>query len=280
MAIVKVITKNRGLSGESESKGSRRFAVHYQVVTDDLNDGPQTVGIALGLSPFDVYGYGNDVDPGARAKTIRIERSEDDPYHWDVEISYDSNVEQFPDDPLSRPTLIAYSFAQFQQVATKDVNGKAIVNSAAFYFDPPPEIDQSRLVITMTRNEPIFDPILAVAYQDSINEDYWFGFAPGLVKIQNLNGTPEQENGQYFYRVVYEFHVRWDGWKLSVLDQGFYYRDGSGSHVIKDADSQPIVEPALLDGSGGILSSPSPATAKYLNFDVYRSTTFGNLGLP
>src|SRR5690242_12791564 len=130
MAVVQVITKSRGTGGSGTSKGDRRFALHFQVITDDLADGPQVVLSALGLSPFSVYAFGNDFDPGARAKDISCTRNEDDPYHWDVEVEFDSQVEQYPENPLDRPTLVAYSFAQYQRPVWKDINGKGILNSA------------------------------------------------------------------------------------------------------------------------------------------------------
>lgn len=282
MAVVQVITKARGTSGSAMSKGERKYTLRFQVITNDLNDGPQTVGAALGITPFNLYSYGNDLDTGARAKEISIVRGDDDPYHWEVEIDFDSDVEQFPEDPLSRPTVVSYSFAQFQQPVWKDVNGQSIVNSAGFYFDPPVEVDQSRLIVTMTRNEPVFDPAVAVNYQDGVNSDPWYGFSAGTVKVQSITGTLEQENGEWFWRVVYEFHVRWDGWTLSVLDQGLYQKGGSGQNPkpCTDNSGNQLVEPALLDGAGNQLANPSPATAVYRNFTVYRSVAFASLALP
>jgi hypothetical protein len=37
--------------------------------------------------------------------------------------------------------------------------------------------------------------------------------------------------------------------------------------------------PALLDGSGGVLSNPSPSTAVFKTFNAYKTRTFSSLPL-
>lgn len=283
MSVVQIKTRARGTRARASSDGQRQYGLSFTVVTNDLNDGPQTVGAALGLEPFDEYSFGNDFDPLAHAKDIEIRRSTDSPYVWEVDVDFDTHVEDWDENPLNRPTVIDYHFVQFQRPCWQDVNLQGVVNSAGRYFDPPPEIDDSRLVITMTRNEPIFNTALAIAYQDAVNSDPWFGFTTGQVKVNNITGTFRKESGQSFYEVVYEFQVRYEGWQLSILDQGLYQK-GSGSKGTPCMDdqtpSQPVTEPVPLDGSGNQLSNPSFSNVVFKTFTVYRQLVFANLGLP
>lgn len=280
MSVVSVITKARGSSCQADSDGRRQYTIKLQVVTDDVSDGPQTVGDALGFEPFDEYGFGNDSDPEAHAKEIEITRSSDSPFIWDVTVNYDTTVEDWDENPLARPTVIDYSFVQFQRVAAQDINQKAIINSAGRYFDPPIEVDDSRLVITMTRNELVFPLANAIAYQDATNSDAWFGLAPGQAKVNNITGKFTKEGGYNFYECVYEFQVRWETWTLNVLDQGLYTKGSGKGEPCKDDDGNAVTEPVPLDGAGNQLSNPNFSNCVFLPFNVYRQLPFSALALP
>jgi len=282
MSVTQIIAKATERSGEADSDGRRAYHRRFLVVVNDPRDGPQTVMLSLGINPFDIYaGFDYDVDVGARIKRLEVKQRGDDPYYYDVLVEFDSKVEQFPLDPLARPTLIYYGFSRYGQVVWQDVFFAPIMNSAGEYYDPPPEVDRSRLQIKMVRNEAVFDPNVALAYQDAVNSDVWFGIAPGLVRV-NITGDPQQENGEYFYQVTYEFELRWDGWQLSILDQGRYAIPVSGGQPVRilDADGAEVTDPVPLDGQGGVLANYSPTNAVYRTHNVYRSVPFAPLALP
>lgn len=72
-----------------------------------------------------------------------------------------------------------------------------------------------------------------------------------------------------------------DGWALQPLDAGFRYRNGSGELVraYSEGDGTDTTQPAPLDGSGGLLTNPTPATAVFGDFDVYPAFDFNLLPL-
>src|SRR5438045_3054878 len=67
-------------------------------------------------------------------------------------------------------------------------------------------------------------------------------------------------------------------WALEILDQGRYragrkpiwQKDEAGNDVV----GMQVSDPVPLDGAGEPLVNPTPATAKYRTFDVYKEKTF------
>lgn len=279
MSVIQVITKARGSRGTATSKGETRYGYDLQVVTDDVADGAQTVGDALGFSVFDTYQFGNDSDFFSRLKQIDIQRSTDSPFVWDVAVDFDSEVEDWDENPLLRPTIIDYDFEPYERVATTDVvTNQPIVNAAGVPFDPPILIPDTRLVISFERNELVFPLAAAVAYQNATNSDPWFGLLPYQGKMV-ITGKFTKEGGYDFYAMRYECHVKWDTWVEMVLNAGMTNKDGSPC-TEKDGTTQ-VSEPVPLSTGGAQLAWPiNPASINYLPFNVLRQLPFAALDLP
>lgn len=185
------------------------------------------------------------------------------------------------------------------------INGKPIINSAHKRFDPPLEIDYSRLQITITRNHEVF-PTWALKYQDSVNKKQFLininGFKLKLpafsAKIQGISGNRKWQNEQKpFWRVDYTLDVDlYRGWRFDVLDRGKTQlkekvdaQTGVKTYVdelISDDKGQPIDEPVLLDGRGGVSHKTGAAgeasatndIGAYLRYAVYPERDFAPLG--
>lgn len=279
MSVVQVITKARGSAGQADSDGRFRYTINLQAITNDTADGPQTVAAGLGFAPFDQYGFGHDDDPECHAKSIDIRRSTDSPYIWDVTVEYDSEVQDWDENPLARPTVIDYSFSKYQEVYWQDVNNNPVVNAAGIYFDPPIERDQSRLLITMTRNELVFPLANALAYQDATNSDAWFGCAIGTCKMNNITGKFTKEAGISFYECVYEVEVRYEGWQHKILNQGL--TQAGGQPCTEEDGTTAVSEPVPLSATGAQLAWPvDPTLINFVTRTPYRSLPFAALALP
>src|SRR5262249_52438990 len=186
---------------------------------------------------------------------------------------YDSLAadQQFSDqNPLNRPPRISWGFTQFQIAAEQDANGKVYVNSAGERFDPPPMLDDTRLVCTIERNEPGYDPIIALAYKDAVNSDPFMGFDPGEAKMANMGATMEFESTVGFYwKVNYEIHFHDnslatvdDGWDQYVLDKGSYELDANNKpkRTLDQSTGLPIASGVLLNGSAKKILTPQTGT--------------------
>ncbi|WP_254509892.1 hypothetical protein [Anatilimnocola floriformis] len=281
MSIVSVREVGGGREGSVNEKGERRYTRVFQVITDSALDGPLLVRTAPGIpGRGNIYATATEFDPGAKVKTITPSQS-DNPKIWEVRVEYDSVTEDEPENPLERPPEVSWSAAPYSRVAWKDNDGKAIVNSAGHYFDPPLEVDDSRPVLSVTRNEAAFNPSLAIDYQDAVNSDGFLGFSPGQAKVAKIDASSATENDIFYWKVSYEFHFRREGWELSVLDQGRYEKIGGKPVPIPEFDvagneipGSQVTDPVPLNGAGARLNNPGPDTVQFLSFKVYKERPF------
>jgi hypothetical protein len=293
MSIVDVRETFAGREGGVNEKGERTYTRVFRVQTDSAYDGPLFVRLASGVPRIgDVYATSTELDTGATVRTVDPQQDDDNPRLWIITVAYDSAVdqEQRDENPLARPAEIAWDFQQYTRAVWKDADGKAILNSAGDYFDPPIEVDDSRPVLTITRNEAAFNPALAIDYQDAVNTDPFFGFAARQVKVAKISSQRAFENNVSYWRTSYEFHMRRDGWKVAVLDQGRRQKGQGGDaqgqtdpnkvYQILDGSGQPISDPVPLDGAGRRLASPGPTTAKFREFEIYKERPFAAFNLP
>ena len=179
-------------------------------------------------------------------------------------------------------------------------NGKPIINSAHKRFDPPLEIEYSRLQVNITRNHAEF-PVWALKYQDSVNKAEFNirinGFdmlVPAFAaKINGITGTRRWQNlRKPFWRVDYVLEIDlYRGWRFDILDRGktklikkVDKTTGAVSYVdelITDEKGHPIDEPVLLDGRGDVAhktgdkaTSAGNDIGAYLRYAAYPERNF------
>lgn len=174
-------------------------------------------------------------------------------------------------------------------------NGIPLTNSAYTPFDPPPEIEYSRLRIVITRLHSEY-PTSLLKFLDTVNytpvaidiNGFRGTLPPFTAKLQGISGSKEYNAGDPFWRINYE--IEYDplfSWRLNLLDQGFRkatelygesYDDNDNPidpedensqwlEVAKDMSGVPMTDPIKLDGFG------RPAEMKnysiYLTYAVY-----------
>lgn len=292
MAVVSVTEIWEGRSGnKSLEKFRREYQRVFRVYTDSNHDAAATI-ITHPSLPALGSGYitPNEADAGALCKKVEASQNAEDPLQWTVTATYDTDVpdpEEQEENPLNRPAQWKFSFSKYTKAVEKDLDDKAIVNSAGMPFLPPVEIDQSRPVINVTINKATFSYIYVLNLQDAVNMDAWNGFAPNTLKIAGIEVSSQYENNIAFWQLTYNIEVNWEGWNpMKVLDQGYYEKElvsgeeGSQSAVyrrelIRDDFGQPMSGPTLLNGSGEQL--PEGSDPVYLNFRVYRTVSFAGI---
>jgi hypothetical protein len=170
--------------------------------------------------------------------------------------------------------------------ATKSVNflhhignGIPLTNSAYVPFDPPPEIEYSRMKIVITRLHEEY-PTKMMKYIDTVNlkpvkidiNDFRATLEPFTAKLQGISGRKEYNAGDPYWRVNYE--IEYDPlftWRIHLLDQGYRnvnedlygksYDDQGNAIASRDENSQwlevakdmsglPVQDPIKLDGMG------------------------------
>lgn len=286
MAVLSVNKMRSGRAGSVDETDVRRYTELYIVRTDDRNDDVTVVGGHPDIPKlFAIYPF----DAAAGVVLISPKQHDDSPFVWEVTVEYSTEFEERNEDPLLRPAEIFWGTAKFTAIAERDIDGNAVTNSAMVYFDPPIEKDDSRPVLTIVRNQAQYSVGLAVEYQDAVNEDPFFGFSPGVVKMESITARTVTENKKRFWEVAYEFHMRREGWTVHVLDQGRQDINGrplrmviNGVLVREDVES---VDPVPLNGAGLSLAEiifPATVTRadhKFLPFELYKKKPFAPLGL-
>lgn len=213
-----------GRAGEHNSQFQRTYTQVWRLLTNDPLDGPQ---IAVNHSElpelYSEYSSGNDYDASALliSKQPREESSDGSFKTWVVTCEY-SNVPpvELTSNPISEPPKFSMSFDQFTQIARLDQNGEPITNTRGQAFTPAPEMDQSRPVYVVRRNELFVNLPFVIDMVDSVNISAWKGCAPRTVKCRSIvTGEIQERNGIKYYETTYEFHLfdqTWDQFILNV----------------------------------------------------------------
>jgi len=263
------------------SLGIRTYQRQFRLITDNKNDGPYAIGSHASLPRI---GSVHPEDASAWCRELTVEN--DAPFAgWVVTANYSSERE-LSETPTSDPAVITWDSEQFQRPLIQDNTGDAVVNSAGDFFDPPPMIDDSRRVVSVQKNLTAV-PTWILDYQDAVNSDQFtvdgVTIAIGTAKMQRVSvGQEDIRNGTTFRQVTFTMHLQRDGWTMDILDAGFRRIDPGDSTkriaISLDDGTEPTT-PALLDGSGGLLSNPTPANAVFKTFSVYKTRAFSSLPL-
>lgn len=264
----------------TNSRGVRTYTRVFRLTTSSQTDNAFTVGSNGSLPvigntfPSDGNAYCTDLD----VQCVRGWRI------WDVTATY-STERQLNTTPTSDPVFVQWDTEQFQKPATQDKDGKGVVNSAGDAFLPPEQMDDSRRVVTITKNLSAV-PAWILTYQDAVNSDAFtidgVNIAIGEAKMQRVSvGPAEIRNGTAFRAVTFVIALRREGWAYKLLDQGYNEKDPADSTKRKPITvrGQLPTSPVLLDGTGKQLANPATANAVYLTYNVYKTQAFSSLPL-
>lgn len=214
-----------------------------------------------------------------------------------VTATYSNGVHgEQPDDPLEKPIEYAWEMTTTREIVEVDANGNAIVNAAG---DPPeqPCVQEVELIyLNCLRNESTFDASQAIANNNKVNSDAFFGAEPGQAKVKGVWSANTTTEGEIFYPVRYRFEFRRgingepNGFKKRLVNRGYnMIVDGKIKRIVEgdapgalvdDAvrDAKPsISRPRLLAADGSLLAAD--AAPVVLEFDIYESIDFARFNL-
>lgn len=274
----------------------RTYTRAFNVFSTTTVERPDVVRLASGIPRvWDPYVDSSGiVDPFSWCRDVRVRQDGVDPTTWRVTCSYSNKVER-PDinqqeNPLLRPAEISWDSTHVMIPLERDSGGDAITNSAGERFDPPPEIEDYRLTLTIVKNQPLFDARLILRYQGRVNSHPWYGLDAGTVRCTKIAGSRKFENGKLYWQNTYAFEIKepkeyetsLDCWAFKLLDRGFFTLDESSSpavlRVALDPTSlRPYSAPILLDGAGQRLPNGDPPV--FISWFGYQEADFNLLGL-
>jgi len=330
------------------------FSVKYIVKVDDQEDGPNFILKKCKLpKPGDSYtGIGNDNYGHAICKSVNVtplgnkawratanfaapqfDETEDD-------VMLDEDDEP-TDDPSKQGLEVSIALVQMSKPAemgdyvkgwskqgvffapfpggpmprSQNIRMDAITNSAMGVFDPPPEIDYSRVAVTISRNQKRFNANRLLPFNDTVNNDpiklrfggkakerFKLDIKPGEAKMQTIGADRRiSSEGEVYWRVSFEFHVEpgkgRDAWRAFILDRGFGHsasfdpKTGLNLYQLGEGETDlgvtpvPFVtrdghtpnEPVLLNGAGKPLPKGTPPV--FLVYQLYHETAWAPLKL-
>lgn len=261
----------------------------WLAVTDSNFDTSATVyqyGLNNGILPLAYVSF-HPFLVGHLCRSVRVRQQDGEPRHWTIEAEYSTapvEDQQQEENPLNRPVKRKWRTNKYRQAIDRDVNNQAILNSAGDYFDPPVEVDRSHWTCTVTAN--VSDvPSYILDYEDAVNNASitlgGISVAQYTAKIDEIDISELKIEGEYeYYEFTYTLEMRREKWiPIKILDQGMRFKDGSNRKQIVDnsTPARPVSSPRLLNGSGAVLSDPSPSTAVYLDKTVYYAKPFNVL---
>lgn len=287
MAVIRVDPINDGREGEYDEKFVGTFTASYRVQTNDRLDGPLVVVNDPQLPVlYGTYSLGNDSLSSALCISKTPRPDGDDGRSWIVTCRFSTNAIPYNSNPLNDPVKVSMGFDQFTRVAREDTSGNPVANSMGDIFDPPVEIDDSRPVYSVTRNEAYINESLVADMKDSVNANSWRGFQPRCVKCKSITpGELQNRNNTDFYAVKYEFHINGDTWDFKILNRGRRYKEGNNIVTIPK-DAEPVVidtrtnTRAVNAAEAAITGqTETPVQYRYITKRLYKERDFGVFNL-
>jgi hypothetical protein len=278
MAIESVSEIIEARKGRNE-QGKRSYSRQFLIICTSKDDNVFTVTDSAALPLVNsTYPF----DPTAICKSVEAQCNE--PFAWTYTAEYDTDQpERDEEEPENDEPVITWSSEIYQEPVFKDHDEHAILNSAGDFYDPGPTRDAAHLIAKVSVNSRSI-PSWVISYNNAVNSSSCtidgLGVAAGLARCSRVDIGAKQYRGSVEFRTLsYEIHIHREGWELSPLDAGFNKSEGGERQkILLDGDQTEPTQPVLLDGSGGVLADPTPATAYFAGpFKIYHELPFSAL---
>ncbi len=229
-------------------------------------------------------------DTGSFLQSIGCVQDGDDGKQWIMTLEYGpfdvnhelgESDENGTHDPEKKPVEVSWTSAKYERSKPVDQDGNPFLNTVGDPFDDPPAIEESRPVLTIVRNEQVFNQSWIGQYVDRVNSDIFLGFAPNTVKCKDISGKREYEaDWGYYWAVTYEFEFRDDpdgkGWTEQILNAGYRQKEGgTGEPKTVMIDGAPASQEVALQRDGSYVPGGAPY---YLEFKLFKTANFTDFG--
>lgn len=279
----------RGRSRQANLDGVPQYVRVFLVRTDVVNPKLPLVAAAPGIAWRETH----PDDPNAVLVESSAQQDGDSPFHYKVTYTYRylDESEKFPWDRAPQFTFsgsLASAPAFWHYSENNNTARRIIVNSAG---DPLQGLDRDEAEFNVTIQQNVKPPFVlsrAQGYVGSINSTTWSSGAAKTWKCQSISGTRKFESipnlgpelppvKVYFWDVSTTLAFRASGWDLQTWDVGFN-EIVDGKRVKIYAGSEPVSEPAALDGAGK--AKPAGQPPNMLSFRIYPLMDWTNVFPP
>jgi hypothetical protein len=280
----------------------RNYTRSFTVVCSHLTDGPEVVAAAIGIPrlwvPY-VNVFSGFADFGSWCRNVDCARVKKGSTVWRVTCTYSSRVER-PDinqieNPLLRPAEVSWDTTSTAVPMITDTAGNPIKNAAGDVYDPPPEENVKTLALTITRNQPSYDTVLYLDFEDTVNDATFLNMAAGWWRCVHIKGTKQFEEGIFYWKVTIQLETKrmraptaadlvlkgnatmtpWTRW---ILNRGFrQLKAGKLIACLDPITKQVLSTPALLD-KNGLMLVPGQKPV-YFGYQQYPYRDFNGLSM-
>lgn len=210
--------------GQKDDDGYKTYVVVHEVRAE-LADGPAEVMRTPGLPvPGALWAFHNDVDALASCRpAMKAERvlKDEKCTEWLVTQTFSTKPldqrscnQNNIDDPLLQPPKVSGSFIKYQEEATKDRHGAAILTSShEMIRGALVEFDKNRMTVKIEQNVANLNLPLLSKMNDTVNSSTMWGVPRRCVK---LSVGPWEKK---YYGQCYVYYTR-------VLDFEIYMKEG------------------------------------------------------
>ena len=281
--------------GRIDARGQRIYERMFDVTTDDQDDGPAIILTEAALPQFgDHYAYGNEVDLGSFVDGVDPQIDDENRKLWRVRVTYSSGdfdrESKKEDDPIDERTYWSFAGMREPIVLEKDIGGNAVLNGAGKPFDPPVEVDEVYQVLTARKNYYTLNSADLAGWFDKTNSDVFRGNPAGTVKVADIRAQDRFRGTFEYVEATWEFHVKANGWKKEILNQGFHVRgaDGEPDRALDNVEidgnvvKRPTDEPVLLRANGTRITNADLDGGElphYIEVEHLQSRAFADLNL-
>jgi hypothetical protein len=160
---------------------------------------------------------------------------------------------------------------------------KPFLNTIGDPLLDPPETEETRPVLTLTRNETNYNEAYAGSFKDTVNADVFLGYPRNTVKCKSIKGERiYTADWGYYWRVVYQFEFRDDdddnGYTELVINAGYrQLSGGTGLPVQITIAGKDITDAVGLQKDGQYTPGADPY---FIDFKLFPEVDFDQLNIP
>jgi hypothetical protein len=290
--------------GTSSCSSTNKSSIMNEVylIESDVGVTPNEVLKAVGLPRIG----DKTVDKSFYVESVDVSPMENEEGVWRASVKWTtptiSNTGSVdPEKPWEAPPDVDFGLAQSQVVCSSGYENETdtkpkipILNSAGDLFDPPLMKVKTNLMITVSYSlQSSFNPDSVLGNIDTLNKEnivvagFKIPALMGLLKSFSAKTAYTPEDVMY-WTVSVGIEYNPEGWTADILDAGLSFLKTEGSTkkkhpvMIEDEEGKKVraSEPIPLDGSGGILDVDSHPEGVYLQFKIYRASSWSSFQLP
>lgn len=301
MAFVDI--RETGKSGLNSSRDDKqKLSVTLYRTFDLLSDAPTTDSDVSARNALQFNGLtttGERIFEGAahpenyyfRCSDISIERI--GPISYTAKAGYKSPASRNPSDVNQDPVLevpdVKWSTVTTDEAIDEDVNGDAIATATGELYQGITK-SVSDLIVTISKNYAIFNPVTFYAFYNTVNAGIFMGFPAGTAKVMNLEASPVIEDDYLYSRVTVQIQFRKpyrvpdaQAWYKRMRHEGHYCFSPDPKAVDKkircsDANGDDSAQPEPLNEAGFQIKSTTEDHV-WNTFEVYEESDFDAMNL-